>query len=405
MFNPETIKRDYLSYLDQAALDPFNTIYNSGNLIAPPSFINFSFSLVFDRQIQEHDIRPESRIPDGVLHDYQYFDIVVRNVPPFTEDSPFRDNGVMMVNPQEIVVFFSRELVVRGRPTNAAVNFIKFSHNMIPTRMEIELTMIISYFGHEAGLGSGQMEPAPPDNIYPALVPYDTYFELPTEETIRNAASAAKEAFAKIKDTFISVTKSFLSAIGGGLSAILGLFTGSAGASNGSASAGDPAAFGGNGATSPPGGAGTGNETAIADSYGGHTSPGQIPKTNISIGGKSVNIATATVPAWAAMDRIIRKHGYQVREAGGFCWRTKRGSSGRSVHSYGLAVDINPGQNPMSKAFKTDMPAAMTNEICALKTGNGVTVFSWGGNWNSTKDTMHYQIRCMSGDIATGIKG
>ena len=50
MYNPEYITREYVSYLEQSALDPFNTVYQSGNLIAPPSIMNFSFELFFDRQ-------------------------------------------------------------------------------------------------------------------------------------------------------------------------------------------------------------------------------------------------------------------------------------------------------------------------------------------------------------------
>src|SRR5262245_45619221 len=49
MYNPETITRDYVSYLDQGALDPFNTVFGSGNLVPPPSFMDFSFGLFFDR--------------------------------------------------------------------------------------------------------------------------------------------------------------------------------------------------------------------------------------------------------------------------------------------------------------------------------------------------------------------
>ena len=44
MYNPEKITRDYVSYLDQGALDPFNTVFQSGNLVPPPSFMDFTFS-------------------------------------------------------------------------------------------------------------------------------------------------------------------------------------------------------------------------------------------------------------------------------------------------------------------------------------------------------------------------
>ena len=77
MYNPETISRDYMNYLDQGALDPFNTVFQSGNLVAPPSMLNFSFELFFDRQ--EEAMAWNSR---GVMVDMEYFDLVVRNVKP-----------------------------------------------------------------------------------------------------------------------------------------------------------------------------------------------------------------------------------------------------------------------------------------------------------------------------------
>jgi hypothetical protein len=146
MYNPETITRDYVSYLDQGALDPFNTIYESGNLVAPPSYMDFSFSLFFDRQ-------QEATNPDfpGVFVDYQFFDLVVRNVVPASDPNSMNgalpDNGVMMVNPRDITVVFSPQMTVQGRPSNARVSFTKFTHRMVPTRMTIDLTMRVTYFG------------------------------------------------------------------------------------------------------------------------------------------------------------------------------------------------------------------------------------------------------------------
>ena len=145
MFNPENITRQYVSYLDQGALDPFNTVYQSGNLVAPPSFMDFNFELFFDRQ-------DEAQHPDnpGVLVDMEYFDLVVRNVVPGSEystNASLPDNGVMMVNPRDITVVFSPQLSIQGRPLNAQVVFEKFTHRMVPTRMRIALTMRVVYLG------------------------------------------------------------------------------------------------------------------------------------------------------------------------------------------------------------------------------------------------------------------
>lgn len=146
MFNPETITRDYVSYLDQAALDPFNTVFGSDNLVAPPSFLNFRFELFFDRQ---DEISQDMNHP-GVFVDYQFFDLVVRNVIPTSPNAvnnTLPDNGVMMVNPRDITVVFSPQITVQGRPINATVSFEKFSHRMTPTRMRISLEMRVIYIG------------------------------------------------------------------------------------------------------------------------------------------------------------------------------------------------------------------------------------------------------------------
>jgi len=145
MYNPENITRDYVSYLNQTALDPFNTVFDSKNIVAPPSFMDFSFSLVFDRQ--EEAMQKDH---PGVFVDYQYFDLVVRNVIPQNPNqtgNTLPDNGVMMVNPRDITVVFSPQLSVQGRPLNAQVNFEKFTHRMTPTRMTITLAMRVIYMG------------------------------------------------------------------------------------------------------------------------------------------------------------------------------------------------------------------------------------------------------------------
>jgi hypothetical protein len=144
MYNPEVIVRDYVSYLDQGALDPFNTVFDSGNLVAPPSFMDFSFELFFDRQAEAQRFDNP-----GVFVDYEYFDLVVRNVVPRRQgrNNQLPDNGVMMVNPRDITVVFSPSITVQGRPLNARVSFEKFTHRMVPTRMRISLTMRVIYIG------------------------------------------------------------------------------------------------------------------------------------------------------------------------------------------------------------------------------------------------------------------
>jgi hypothetical protein len=166
MYNPPTITRDYLSYMDQAAIDPYNTLFQSGNSVAPPSMVQFSFDMVFDRQAEDM----KTAGGRGALVDMDFFDLVVRNVTPGGGTTDVPDNGVMMINPEDIVVVFGHELTVQGRPINSRVQYQKFNAHMIPTVITISLTMIITYFGPlrpPFGLESGGQI-----NDYQALVPY-----------------------------------------------------------------------------------------------------------------------------------------------------------------------------------------------------------------------------------------
>lgn len=91
-----------------------------------------------------------------------------------------------------------------------------------------------------------------------------------------------------------------------------------------------------------------------------------------------------------------------------FCYRVVTGSKSLSKHAQGMAIDINPLQNPCVKKRKDGsiwvQPKAgikYTNrnskypykiekgDLCyRLFIEHG---FSWGGNWRSTKDYQHFE--------------
>jgi hypothetical protein len=89
-------------------------------------------------------------------------------------------------------------------------------------------------------------------------------------------------------------------------------------------------------------------------------------------------------------------------ETTSFVCRPAVGSQSWSRHAYGLAVDINPFHNPYEKAdlvipelasFYTDRSEIRPGMLVG---GDVVTSafaaigWSWGGNWNSLKDYMHF---------------
>ncbi|RZU54424.1 D-alanyl-D-alanine carboxypeptidase-like protein [Krasilnikovia cinnamomea] len=105
----------------------------------------------------------------------------------------------------------------------------------------------------------------------------------------------------------------------------------------------------------------------------------------------------AMAPLWLNLpgqtDTSIATSGYACRRvAGSRVW---------SQHAYGVAIDLNPLQNPMVRGALLDPPAAgrwvrrnqyligMVHAEGAVRalTGNG---FAWGGRWRTLKDYQHF---------------
>lgn len=91
-----------------------------------------------------------------------------------------------------------------------------------------------------------------------------------------------------------------------------------------------------------------------------------------------------------------------------FNFRKIAGSSKVSMHSYGLAIDINPVQNPaivlneeegsvsirpkegMKYLNRTNNRPGMVEPVIEIFKTHGFDV--WGGNWNTPIDYQHFQV-------------
>ena len=78
-----------------------------------------------------------------------------------------------------------------------------------------------------------------------------------------------------------------------------------------------------------------------------------------------------------------------------FCYRTVAGTKTLSRHAKGMAIDINPKDNPMVKPLRKGghIPRVhhtiTEHDVCYKafrKRG-----FEWGGHWRSVKDYQHFQ--------------
>lgn len=82
----------------------------------------------------------------------------------------------------------------------------------------------------------------------------------------------------------------------------------------------------------------------------------------------------------------IQKHGMDLF-GGCYNFRPMRGSHVLSMHSYGIAIDLDPEHNPLGKKWEPNA-GMIPMEIVDLFESAGWT---WGGRWKSRPDTMHFQ--------------
>jgi peptidoglycan hydrolase-like protein with peptidoglycan-binding domain len=156
----------------------------------------------------------------------------------------------------------------------------------------------------------------------------------------------------------------------------------------------------------------------------------QDAMTVIDFGPDRVRVAPPTADAFRALASVLLAHGYRIRvdDTDSYNCRAIKGGTGRSLHSYGIAIDVNWDTNPFKETpddravrfsdkatqdgraqdvklgiADTDMTKDMIDDVLAIKTNNKKTVFEWGGNWKDRKDSMHYELDVSPADLQTGI--
>ena len=150
----------------------------------------------------------------------------------------------------------------------------------------------------------------------------------------------------------------------------------------------------------------------------------------IAFGPDIIRVAAPTVDAWKALERVFLTHGYDIRieDTDSYNCRAIKGGRALSLHSFGIALDVNwktnpyrdhegrrgplfsPGQTQSSRAMDvklgtadTDMTRDMVRASTSIMTLGGKRVFGWGGDWETLKDAMHFQIELTPAELAEGI--
>lgn len=111
--------------------------------------------------------------------------------------------------------------------------------------------------------------------------------------------------------------------------------------------------------------------------------------------GKEVTVNKYAAQAFQGFINELEASGYKIDSIGGYNYRNKVGGGGLSQHAFGNALDINPGNNPFMKGASqavTDMPPIISE--MAARYG-----LSWGGDWKSSKDAMHFEYTGQGGGV------
>lgn len=112
--------------------------------------------------------------------------------------------------------------------------------------------------------------------------------------------------------------------------------------------------------------------------------------TTYNLFGQEVSVNEMIVPYLDQVQKEVNaaKTGYSFNTIFTYNNRSKVGGGGKSLHSWGIAIDINPESNPYQPGNygppQTDIP----NQIIDIFRKYG---FVWGGEWPGERDAMHFE--------------
>lgn len=117
--------------------------------------------------------------------------------------------------------------------------------------------------------------------------------------------------------------------------------------------------------------------------------------TSYNFFGNEVTVNEKLVPYLDNIQKEIKAAGidYDFSNVQTYNYRSKRGGGGTSLHSWGIALDINPDRNPQGG------PSDLPGKVIDIFKKNG---FFWGGDWGGRdNDPMHFEWygAALAGDI------
>jgi lysophospholipase L1-like esterase len=149
--------------------------------------------------------------------------------------------------------------------------------------------------------------------------------------------------------------------------------------------------------------------------------------------GKSISVNKIVAPLFKKINEEVTSLnlGYNFYSTGTYSWRCvkpndgwnndecldNKGAPHRSRHSYGIAIDINPKENPY--CYVNEVTKELCDDSARTKCGNNAVKckgrgydlpdqvaqifrkydFQWGGDWTTIKDYMHFEWLGHYGDF------
>ncbi len=118
--------------------------------------------------------------------------------------------------------------------------------------------------------------------------------------------------------------------------------------------------------------------------------------------GKSCgSVPSVAHEAFAALEAALKSTGFTPASTSGtYNCRKIAGSSNYSLHSAGIAIDVDWNNNPHAPGDKYSgtIKEPQVRAVLAIKNTKGRSIFTWGGNW-SKPDRMHFQLDVGPDDV------
>jgi hypothetical protein len=110
-------------------------------------------------------------------------------------------------------------------------------------------------------------------------------------------------------------------------------------------------------------------------------------------GRKIGGVPAPAVDAYRALELALRSAGYRPDSRWAYNCRLIADTGQPSLHSAGIAVDIDPDENPYSHGdpFSGKIGPDHVAAALGIRNSAGARVWSWGGHWNKP-DRMHFQL-------------